>query len=319
MSGHVLALAGGVGGAKLAGGLAAVLPPGSLTIVVNTGDDFTHLGLHISPDLDSVTYTLAGRNDPVRGWGLVDESWNAMAALARLGGPDWFSLGDRDLATHLLRTLALRERTLSQVTAELAQRFGIAHRIVPMSDQPVRSIVRTDEGELSFQHYFVRRRCEPRFVGIGFEGIETARAAPGFSAALDDPDLAAIVLCPSNPILSLRPILSLPGIAERLGRRRVPLVAVSPFVGGDAVKGPAAKMLRELGLQPTPEGLLACYEEGLIDALVVDRADAGFAARDDSIAVLATDTLMRDAGDRSRLAREVLAFARTLRTRHETA
>lgn len=336
--GHILALAGGVGGAKLANGLAAVLAPEALTIVVNTGDDFEHLGLHISPDLDSVMYALAGLNDPVRGWGLADESWNAMRALARLGGPDWFALGDQDIATHLLRSLRLREETLSQVTADLARRLGIAHPIVPMSDDPVRSIVETDIGSLPFQDYFVRHRCTPRFLAIRFDDIDRARPAPAFIAALDDPDLRAIVLCPSNPLLSLRPILSLPGIIERLHERCVPVVAVSPFVGREAVKGPAAKILRELGLSTTPEGLLACYDNlgdadalasaqaarddkkhPILDALVVDRSDADFAARAGAIAVHVTDTLMRDPDDQARLARETLAFVDRLIAGSSTA
>ncbi|WP_202842573.1 2-phospho-L-lactate transferase [Luteimonas saliphila] len=305
--GHFLALAGGVGGAKLANGLTQVLAADALTIVVNTGDDFEHLGLHVSPDIDSVTYALAGLNDPVRGWGLAGESWNAMRAVARLGGPDWFALGDHDLATHLLRSQRLRAgETLSQVTAAFARRLGIGHRIVPMSDDPVRSVVDTDEGPLPFQDYFVRRRCEPAFRGIGFDGIADARPAVGFLDALADPQLRAIVLCPSNPLLSLRPILSLPGVDERLRARRVPVVAVSPFVGGDAVKGPAAKILRELGVPVTPEGLLSFYD-GLVDALVVDACDADWASCS-RLSALATDTLMRDPGDQARLAREVLAF-----------
>lgn len=334
-SGHILALAGGVGGAKLASGLAAVLAPKALTIVVNTGDDFEHLGLYISPDVDSVVYALAGLNDPVRGWGLANETWNAMSAIARLGGPDWFALGDQDIATHLLRTLHLRTRTLSEITADFARRLGIVHRIVPMSDDPVRSIIETDIGPLPFQDYFVRHRCAPRFIAIRYDGIDRARPARDFIAALEDPDLRAIVLCPSNPLLSLRPILSLPGIIERLQRRRVPVVAISPFIGRDAIKGPAAKILRELGLSPTPEGLLACYasfeqsrsgrvghaevlqsastarnhgERPLIDGLVVDRSDADFVTRAGTVAIHVTDTLMRNRDDQIRVARETLAF-----------
>jgi len=305
---HILALAGGVGGAKFANGLAACLPVDALTIVVNTGDDFEHLGLHISPDIDSVLYALAGLNDPVRGWGLAGETWQAMHALARLGAPDWFALGDQDLATHLVRSERLRAgESLSTVTAMLAARLGIAQRIVPMSDDPIRSMIHTDEGILPFQEYFVRRRCEPVFQSIEFAGIDSARPAPGLMAALDDPHLHAILLCPSNPVLSLRPILSLPGIAQHLRARRVPVVAVSPLIGGHALKGPTAKILTELGIPVTPGGLLACYD-GLIDALVIDRRDGEYAASLPCPA-LVTDTLMRDVAGQARLAREVLEFA----------
>lgn len=347
MTGTVLALAGGVGGARFAYGLAGQLEPSRLTIVVNTADDFQHLGLHISPDLDTMTYTLAGINDPAQGWGIRGESWAAMTALKRLGGEDWFALGDQDMATHLLRSLRLRSsESLSDITSDFARRLGIRHRIVPMSDDPVRTMVDTDEGRLAFQDYFVRRQGRPRFIGVDFEGSASARPGPAFLAALDDPALEAIIVCPSNPLLSIRPILALPGIEERLRRHRAPVLAVSPFIGGQTVKGPAAKMLQEVGLPPTPVGLLQCYE-GLLDALVIDRADAGHAAfdkpcvrhaaqastaehgtpaakpeipvvREDggerrSIPVLITDTLMRGAADQLRLAGEVLAFVRTLR------
>jgi len=308
---HVLALAGGVGGAKFANGLSACLNAAALTIVVNTGDDFEHLGLHVSPDIDSVLYALAGLNDPVRGWGLAGETWQAMHALSRLGAPDWFALGDQDLATHLIRSERLRAGdSLSTVTAMLAARLGLTHRIVPMSDDPVRSIIHTDEGKLPFQEYFVRRHCEPVFAGIEFEGIERARLAPGFVEALDHPQLCAIILCPSNPLLSLRPMLSLPRIRQRLRATRVPIVAVSPFIGGNAVKGPAAKIFAELGIQATPEGLISCYD-GLIDALVIDHRDGECAAQC-PCPVLVTDTLMRNAADQTRLAREVLEFASRL-------
>lgn len=304
----IVALAGGVGGARLANGLAAVLPPSELTVVVNTGDDFEHLGLAICPDLDTVTYTLAGLNDRERGWGVQGESWAFMHALKRLGGEDWFLLGDQDLATHVLRTEALRAgRTLSEVTAEFARRLGIGAAILPMSDDPVRSVVETDEGALPFQHYFVRRRCEPRFTGIRFECAEQASPAPGVLTALESPALEAIVICPSNPVLSLGPILAVPGIRERLAARRVPAVAVSPFIGGEAVKGPAAKIMTELGLKAEAATLLSFYE-GLIDGLVTDRGDAR-----PPCPALATDTLMRDDADQARLATEVLEFARSLK------
>lgn len=307
--GHYLALAGGVGGARLAAGLARALPAGHLTVAVNTGDDFDHVGLHIAPDIDTVTYTLAGINNAEQGWGIGGESWATMNALKRLGGPDWFLLGDQDLATHILRTQRLRAgETLSAITADFAARLGINQTIVPMSDDPVRSIVETDEGTLPFQEYFVRRRCEPRFLSIRFDGVEKARPATGLLAALDDPLLAGIILCPSNPVLSVRPILSLPGIAERLRAHRVPVVAVSPFIGAKAVKGPAGKIFAELGLEPTPSGLVSCYE-GLIGGLVIDHADAQAAC---PVRRHVTGTLMRDSSDQTRLARTVLDFAMAL-------
>ncbi len=306
----ILALAGGVGGARLANGLAAISQPGELRIVVNTADDFDHLGLRICPDLDTVTYTLAGRNNRELGWGIAGESWAFLDMLGELGGEDWFRLGDRDMAMHVLRTAFLREQTLSEVTARLTQRLGITHPIIPMSDDPVRSMVLTDEGELPFQHYFVRRQCAPRFQSIRFEGVDKARPSAGFLAALDDPALEAIVICPSNPVLSIDPILALPGLRHRLEQRRVPVVAVSPFIGGKAVKGPAAKIMAELGMAATAETIIRHYR-GLLDGLVIDHADAEEAAAGHP-AILATDTLMRDDEDQARLAREVLAFARTV-------
>lgn len=306
MTGKFLALAGGVGGARLAAGLARVLAPGELTIVVNTGDDFEHLGLAISPDLDTVMYTLAGINNAEQGWGIAGESFAAMDAMRRLGAEDWFALGDKDLGTHILRTQRLRAgEPLSAITADFATRLGIRHPIVPMSDDSVRTMVTTDEGVLAFQRYFVRRRCEPRFEGIAFAGAETAAPCPAFLAALDDPALAAILVCPSNPVLSIRPILSIPGIEARIRARGVPIVAVSPFIGGKAVKGPAAKIFAELGLDTSPTGLIASYE-GLLTGLVLDRQDASAGL---PIATYATDTLMRDSADQDRLARETIEFA----------
>jgi len=306
----ILALAGGVGGARLARGLAAVLPPERLTMAVNTGDDFEHLGLLVCPDLDTVCYTLAGINNRAQGWGLDGESWAFMDALGKLGGEAWFNLGDRDLATHVLRSGMIGRHSLSEVTALLANRFGIAHTIVPMTDQRVRTIVDTDEGELAFQHYFVRRRAEPRFRGIRFEGVEAALPSPGFRAAIDAPDLEAVILCPSNPVLSIAPILSIPGVRKAIVSRGVPIIAMSPFIGGKAVKGPAAKIMDEIGIATTPGGL-AAYYDGLLDGMVIDRADAE--AQVDGVVLYVTDTLMRGDDDQTRLATETLAFARSLR------
>jgi len=308
----VLALAGGVGGAKLAEGLAAVLPPGELTVAVNVGDDFEHLGMRISPDIDTVTYTLSGLNNQEQGWGLAGETWNLMDSLERLGGETWFRLGDRDMATHIERTLRLKAgETLSQVTADFARRLGIKQPIVPVSDNPVRTMVTTDQGVLAFQDYFVRLRCAPRVEKLEFAGAARAKPSPAFAAALSAPDLQAIVVCPSNPFLSIEPILSIPGIRAALENRRVPLVAVSPIIGGQAVKGPAAKIMDELGMPVSSTGV-ASYYGALLDGLMIDTVDAGLRDEIKGPAIAVTDTMMRSADDRRRLAREILAFAKTL-------
>lgn len=313
MSGQVIALSGGIGGAKLALGLDRVLAPGELTIIANTGDDFRHLGLHISPDIDTLLYTLAGLDDPVKGWGRRDESWTFMRALAELGGETWFQLGDGDLAIHVERTRRLAAgETLSQVTDALRRRLGISARIVPMSDEPVATRVHTDEGWLDFQHYFVRRRCEPRVIGLDFAGADTARMAPEAAAALADPALRAVILCPSNPYLSVDPILAVPGMRAALAGCAAPVIAVSPIIAGQAVKGPTAKMMAELGLEPSA-ATVARHYEGLIDAFVVDAADAGLAIA--GMQVAATPTLMRSLDDKQRLARFVLGLSDGLTAR----
>ena len=269
----ILALAGGVGGARLANGLAQRLAPRELVVAVNTGDDFEHFGLLVSPDLDTVMYTLAGRSDAERGWGLAGETWRFMDALEALGGDAWFRLGDGDLATHVVRTARRRAgETLSAVTTDLCRRLGVRHEVVPMSDDPVRTIVHTAEGPLAFQDYFVRQRCEPAVAGLVFRGAAEARPSPGLDAALARADLGAIVICPSNPWLSILPILEIPGVRERLRERRVPLVAVSPIVGGQAVKGPAAKIMRELGVEASAIGIAEFYGD-LLDGLVIDGID----------------------------------------------
>lgn len=304
----IVALAGGVGGARMAAGLADCLPAGHMTVVVNTGDDFEHLGLSICPDIDSVVYTMAGLNDPVRGWGQVGESWAFMDAVKKLGGEDWFALGDRDLATHVIRTRQLRLAPLSTVTREMAAKRGIAHTILPMSDDPVRSVILTDEGALEFQDYFVRRQALPRFLGIRFDGADMARPAPGVIEAIDAAQ--AIVICPSNPWLSIDPICAVAGIVPALERARdrgKRIVAVSPFIGGQAVKGPAAKIMRELGEEPTPRAVAAHYA-GLATDLVIDTADAAL-PRPTDMAVHVTPTLMIDHAARSALGRTVLEIA----------
>ena len=308
MSGHILALSGGVGGAKLAAGLCAALPPERLTIVVNTGDDFEHLGLTICPDLDSVTYALAGLNDTVRGWGVADETWQALDMVKRLGGPDWFNLGDRDLGLHLTRAMHLRAgQSLSEATAQITGQLGIAHKIVPMSDDPVRTQVQTDAGWLDFQHYFVREQCRPEVCGVRFAGANEAKPSPGLAEALARPDLAGVVICPSNPWLSVDPILALSDVRDRLAA--LPVVAVSPLVGGTALKGPLAKLMAELG-QPVSNLALVEHYDGLLDHLVIDQIDAADAAplRQTGLCATVTQTVMRDGADRERLAREVLAL-----------
>lgn len=315
MTGRILALAGGVGGAKLARGLADVLDPGRLTVAVNTGDDFEHMGLPISPDLDTVMYTLAGRANPDTGWGVAGETWSFMEAVGALGGETWFRLGDRDLATHVLRRRMLdRGNTLSEATDTLAGALGIRHRIVPMSDRAVRTVVETDEGALPFQDYFVRRRCEPRAAAFRFEGIEAAAPSPGLSAALTDPDLEAVVICPSNPYVSVAPIVGIPAVAEFIDARTVPIVAVSPIVGGQAIKGPAAKMMVELGTETSALGIARHYG-GRIDGLVIDEVDAPLETDIEALgtAVRVVPTVMRSEEDSMELARETLTFASRLR------
>ncbi len=306
--GPVVALCGGVGGAKLADGLARVLGADELVIVVNTADDFRHLGLWISPDIDSVLYALAGLSDPQRGWGRRDESWNFMAALQQLQGPAWFQLGDADLATHVERTRRLAAgESLTSVTDGMRRAFGITARVVPMSDDPVCTRVLTDVGWLDFQHYFVRHRCAPCIQRIEFAGVAQARAQPEALAALARPDLRAVVICPSNPFVSIEPILALPGMRAALQGCAAPVVAVTPIIGGEAIKGPAAKMLRELGCEVSGIGVARRYL-GLIDAFIIDQADelpAGFGG----VALRQAATLMRDSADRERLARAVLEVA----------
>jgi len=314
MAPKYIALSGGVGGAKLAFGLARALAPDDLLIVANTGDDFDHLGLRICPDLDSITYALAGCDNRAQGWGVKGESWNFMEALGRLGGETWFALGDQDLATHVVRTRRLREgASLSLVTHELTRALGIAHRVVPMSDDPTPTLVETSDGTLSFQDYFVRHRCTPRVTGFRFPGAQQAAMQADLHAALSSPELRAVIVCPSNPFVSIGPILALPGLRDLLGRSSVPVVAVSPFIGGEAVKGPAAKMMQELGAPVTNDALAEHYRH-VVTAWVIDQADSeqtgslhskGFQCR-------AMPTLMRDDADRVALAQAVLDYCNDL-------
>ena len=315
----ILALAGGVGGAKLAAGLQEALEtPDALLTVVNTGDDFEHLGLSISPDLDTVMYTLSGRANPETGWGFAGETWHFLDALAALGGETWFRLGDRDLATHVERTQRLRSGvTLSRVTSDLSARLGVPSRIAPMTDDRVRTVVETAKGDLSFQEYFVRRACEPAVQGLRFEGAAAARMSAAFESALTDPALEAVVVCPSNPYLSVDPILTIPGVRVALKRCAAPVVAVSPIVGGRAIKGPAAKIMGELGVEASAAAIADRYRD-FLDGFVLDDTDRPLAAEVESegagrLRVRVEPTVMRTGEDRTRLAAGVLGFARILR------
>ena len=306
----ILALSGGVGGAKLVHGLAGLLAPEQLLIAANTGDDFTHLGLRICPDLDTVMYTLAGIANQATLWGVAGETWQFMDALAAYSDATWFNLGDRDLATHVVRSDLLNQgKTLTAVTALLSRKLGIAHPIVPMSDDPVATRVQTTEGELPFQEYFVKLKCGPVVTGFHFAGGAQARVNPAIIALLKDPDLGGVIICPSNPFVSVAPILSLPGMKTCIEQAQVPVVAVTPIIGGRAVKGPAAKMMAELGLPVSAAGI-ARYYLGLIDGFVLDDID-GSESGDISamnIKVLSTATIMSGLDDKIRLAGEVLEF-----------
>ena len=308
-----LAICGGVGGAKLALGLSRVLDPSQLTLVVNTGDDFEHLGLLICPDIDTVSYTLAGIVDPQQGWGRSNESWNALSELERLDGETWFRLGDKDLGLHLVRRALLdRGMSLSAVTAHIARQLGIALEILPMSDHPVRTEVETDQGNLAFQHYFVRERCEPRVRSIRFAGSQSAEPAGGFIRALQDPALKGVIICPSNPFLSIDPILSLPGVREALSDTSVPVIAVSPVVGGRAIKGPTAKIMQELGLPVTVEAVADHYV-GILTGLIVDSCDKDSARTlEGRLAIHCCDTIMKNTERKIALAKQVLDFISVL-------
>lgn len=307
----VVVLTGGVGGAKLVDGLARMLPDTQLTAIVNTADDFTHLGLRICPDLDSVLYMLCGKSDPVRGWGVMDESWNFMAALAEWGGENWFNLGDRDLAMHVLRSAALaRGESLATFTARMARTCATDVTLLPMSEDPVSTVVESEIGSLPFQHYFVKHQCKPVVKSIRFDGVAQARALPQALEALSDPALSAILIAPSNPYLSVDPILAVPEIADRIVASSAPTVAVSPIIRGKALKGPTAKLMGELGLE-IGNRTIADHYGGIIDGLLIDRADAAVGSGL-PIATKAEDILMRSAADRARVARAALDFAGTL-------
>lgn len=308
MQGLVLALAGGVGGAKLALGLARVLPPEALVIAVNTGDDECFHGLHVSPDLDTVMYTLAGLANQETGWGLAGDTFNALGMLGRYGVDTWFNLGDRDLGTHIRRTQMLRQgATLSEVTDELCRCLGVLYRIVPMSDNPVRTVVSTEEGELPMQRYFVQRRSEPRARSIHYQGAATARPAPGLVEALAQ--ARTVVICPSNPFLSVGPILAIPGVREQLHRFGGFRVAVSPIIGGAALRGPAAKIMAELGYEVSSVGVARQYQ-GICDAFWIDNQDAELAPAISALGMIPKigSIIMTSDADKVELAKRILDF-----------
>jgi LPPG:FO 2-phospho-L-lactate transferase len=311
-AGRYLALCGGVGGVKLVLGLSRLLAAGQLTVVVNTGDDFEQFGLSISPDIDTVLYTLAGVVAPDQGWGRDEESFAALDIIGKLGGETWFRLGDKDLGLHLVRrTLLDQGLSLSAVTTLIAQRLGVAHEIAPMTDDTVRTLLQTDAGVLSFQEYFVKERCAPVLRGIEYSGVRHARPSPTLRAALTDPTLAGIFICPSNPYLSIGPILALPGILELLAGATAPVVAVSPIVGGRALKGPTEKIMRELAAKPSAVAVAERYA-GFLNGYLVDPKDAVTLP---GVAVSTCDIVMHTLEDKVALAGRCLELCDELRER----
>jgi LPPG:FO 2-phospho-L-lactate transferase len=306
----VIALSGGIGGAKLALGLKRVLPPDSLILVANTGDDFEHMGLTVCPDIDTLVYTLAGLSNSTQGWGRADETWSFMAATETLGGETWFKLGDGDLAMHVHRTTRLAKgEKLSTITAEICRRLGVGAEVIPMAEQPVRTQLRSECGWLDFQDYFVRQQSRPVIREIVYEGAEVASPPEGLCDLLTSDAIDAIVFCPSNPLISLEPILAVPGLREALRRACAPVIAVSPIIAGQAVKGPTAKMLGELGFEASAASVLGRYRD-LIDAFIADPRDIpSLRAYDSSVALVAEDIMMSSLEDRDRVARTVLAAA----------
>ncbi len=309
---NIVALAGGVGGAKLADGLAQILPPEALTIIVNTGDDFSHWGLNISPDLDTVCYTLGGLANPLTGWGRLDESWTVFEQMEGLGAENWFRLGDKDLATHLERTRRLRAaEPLSSITRDFCQRWGIRPTVLPMTDDPLATVVDTVEfGELTFQEYFVHQHCEPTVRGFRFAGLEAATPAPGVLAALEKAD--AVVICPSNPWVSIDPILKTLKHQELFASK--PVIAVSPLIGGEALKGPAAKMFKELGFEASALAVARHYGSLLLTGFVLDTVDSALAEQVAGLGIVpfSTNTIMKLSDNRRQLAEDMLHFVQRL-------
>lgn len=316
MTVRILALSGGVGGARMAHGLSmAMEDPSKLTVCCNVGDDFDHMGLLICADTDTVLYTLSGLADPVRGWGVIDETWSFMDAMKRTGGETWFLLGDRDLATHVWRTNELTKgRTLGDLTQELAANLGIKARVVPVTNDTVATIVETPEGPLAFQHYFVREQCRPQLTGLQYLGSDRASLSPDIRAVLADPGLAGIVICPSNPYLSIDPMLAIPELKAALRTRRIPCVAVSPIIGGKAVKGPLAKIMHEKGLEVSALGIARLYV-GLIDGFMIDDADRELAPKIEALGlkVSISPTLMTNDDERRALGAQAIQFLNNIR------
>ncbi|MFY0610282.1 MAG: 2-phospho-L-lactate transferase [Hyphomicrobiaceae bacterium] len=307
---RVVALSGGIGGAKLALGLKRVLPPDSLTIIANTGDDFEHMGLSISPDIDTLIYTLAGLSDTQRGWGRANETWTFMSAVQALGGETWFNLGDGDLAMHVQRTARLAEgHSLSTITADNCATLGVGALILPMSNQPVRTRLQSEEGWLDFQDYFVGRQAEPVVNDISYAGSEAANPAPGLIDVLTAEDVAAIIICPSNPLISIEPILAVPGVRQALRKASAPVIAVSPIIDGQSVKGPTAKMFRELGFAVSAATVLQRYND-ILDAFIADPRDMhALETISTEIVLVPADIMMVTLDDRERLARTVMDVA----------
>ncbi|MDH3351978.1 MAG: 2-phospho-L-lactate transferase [Gammaproteobacteria bacterium] len=310
----VAAFSGGVGGAKLVLGLSQICAAEELTVVVNTGDDFEHLGLHVSPDVDTVIYTLAAINNAETGWGRADETWSFMSALQQLGAPTWFQLGDKDLALNVYRTEKLRSGiTLSDVTIDVAQKFGIRFRVFPMSNDPVRTMIETDSETISFQDYFVRQKCRPAVQKIRYQGLDSALPSPGLDALLKSSEIGAYVICPSNPYLSIDPMLSLPSVRDHIIDSPAPVVAVSPVVAGGSLKGPTGKIMGELGI-PCTAIEVAKHYKGLINGIIIADQDAGDTAEIERLGVhvITANIVMKSTQDKRDLATLVLSFARQL-------
>ena len=309
-----LALSGGIGGAKLALGLEHIFNSTKLMIAGNTGDDFEHFGLNISPDLDTLLYTLSGKSDLERGWGLANETWSFMKAMKEIGGETWFQLGDRDLAIHVERTRRLKEgERLSLITSSFCRKFGVKSHIVPATDDSLKTLVKTPKGILSFQHYFVRDQCRPKILGLKYEGLENAQPCPALEEALESSLLETVVLCPSNPFLSIDPILAVKGVREKLKSSNARVLAVSPIVGGDAVKGPTANNLRDLGFSVSAY-TIAKYYSDFIDGFMLDKEDENEISRIESLGIQVglADTVMTDLQSKIKLAEDVLRFSETV-------